>query len=81
MWVSGLREVVTLRGPGSRAGHLADLLLAHSGEFRDVWDAHEVGIRRQSEHRHRHTWYQRKAGGPPWSARRDASSSAKKFGP
>ncbi|MGH3458823.1 XRE family transcriptional regulator [Aeromicrobium sp.] len=45
MWVSGLREVVTLRGPGSRAGHLADLLLAHSGEFRDVWDAHEVGIR------------------------------------
>ncbi|WP_207843502.1 helix-turn-helix transcriptional regulator [Williamsia soli] len=45
MWVSGLRGVVTLRGPDSYAAHLADLLLAQSDEFRQVWDTHEVGIR------------------------------------
>lgn len=45
VWVSGLREMVTLRGPKSRAAHFADLLLAHSDEFRTVWDAHEVGVR------------------------------------
>ncbi|MEV6814263.1 helix-turn-helix transcriptional regulator [Micromonospora sp. NPDC051296] len=45
MFVSGLREVATLRGPGSRAAHLADLLLARSEEFRQVWNHHEVGIR------------------------------------
>lgn len=45
MFAAGLRGVVTLRGPGSRAAHLADLLLAHSEEFRVVWNDHEVGIR------------------------------------
>jgi transcriptional regulator with XRE-family HTH domain len=45
MFASGLREVLTLRGPGSRAAHLADLLLAQSEEFREVWNDHEVGIR------------------------------------
>ncbi|MET8046578.1 helix-turn-helix transcriptional regulator [Streptosporangium sp. NPDC005286] len=45
MFTSGLREIVTLRGPESRAAHLADLLLARSDEFRRVWDAHEIGIR------------------------------------
>lgn len=45
MFVSGLRGVVTLRGSGSRAAHLADLLLARSEEFREVWNDHEVGIR------------------------------------
>lgn len=45
MWASGLRGVVTLRGPHSRAAHLADLLLTKSEEFRDVWNKHEVGIR------------------------------------
>ncbi|MHA6781489.1 helix-turn-helix transcriptional regulator [Pseudonocardia saturnea] len=45
MFAAGLRGVVTLRGPGSRAAHLADLLLAHSEEFRVVWNHHEVGIR------------------------------------
>jgi transcriptional regulator with XRE-family HTH domain len=45
MFASGLRGVVTLRGPGSRAAHLVDLLLAHSEEFRIVWNDHEVGIR------------------------------------
>ncbi|MEZ7124842.1 helix-turn-helix transcriptional regulator [Nonomuraea sp. AD125B] len=45
MYASGLREIVTLRGPGSRAAHLADLLLADSEEFRRVWQDHEIGIR------------------------------------
>ena len=40
-----VRPAVSLRGAGSRAAHLADLLLARSDEFRAVWDAHEVGIR------------------------------------
>ncbi|WP_329388405.1 helix-turn-helix transcriptional regulator [Streptomyces sp. NBC_01716] len=45
MFASGLRGVVTLRGPGSRAAHYVDLLLAESDEFREVWNDHEVGIR------------------------------------
>lgn len=45
MWASGLRSVATLRGPGSRAAHFVDLLLAESDEFRAVWNEHEVGIR------------------------------------
>ncbi|MFI6823764.1 helix-turn-helix transcriptional regulator [Micromonospora sp. NPDC050187] len=45
MYASGLRELVTLRGPDSRAAHLAELLLARSEEFRRVWDDHEIGIR------------------------------------
>lgn len=45
LWVSGLRGVVTLRGPGSRAAHIADLLLDRSEEFREVWSNHEVGLR------------------------------------
>ncbi len=51
MFVSGLRGVATLRGPASRAANLADLLLARSEEFRDVWSEHEVGIRpREMKH-------------------------------
>jgi transcriptional regulator with XRE-family HTH domain len=45
MFASGLREMVGVRGPGSRPAELAELLLARSTEFRAVWDAHEVGIR------------------------------------
>ena len=45
MYASGLRALVTLRGPGSRAAHLADLLLDRSDEFRALWDEHEIGIR------------------------------------
>ena len=45
LWASGLREVVGRRGPGSRAAGLVDLLLAASAEFRERWDAHEVGLR------------------------------------
>ena len=45
MFASGLRAVATLRGPGSRAAYLAELLLPLSEEFRTVWDTHEVGVR------------------------------------
>ncbi|GAA2212604.1 helix-turn-helix transcriptional regulator [Nonomuraea monospora] len=45
MYAAGLREIVTLRGPGSRAARLADLLLNGSEEFRRVWSDHEIGIR------------------------------------
>jgi transcriptional regulator with XRE-family HTH domain len=45
VYAAGLREVVTVRGPGSRAEHLADVLRVHSREFRELWDAHEVGLR------------------------------------
>ncbi|WP_133741592.1 helix-turn-helix transcriptional regulator [Actinorugispora endophytica] len=45
MYASGLRQLVTLRGPQSRAAHLAELLLARNEEFRRVWDDHEIGIR------------------------------------
>jgi len=45
MFASGLRGVATLRGPDSRAAHLAELLLSQNDEFRTVWDTHEVGVR------------------------------------
>jgi transcriptional regulator with XRE-family HTH domain len=44
MYAAGLRGLVTLRGPGSRAAYLAGLLLDGSEEFRRVWDEHEIGI-------------------------------------
>ncbi len=44
MFAAGLRGLVTLRGPGSRAAYLADLLLGRSEEFRRVWDDHEIGV-------------------------------------
>jgi transcriptional regulator with XRE-family HTH domain len=45
MFASGLRGILTLRGPGSRAAHLADLLLGQSDEFRTLWNDHEIGVR------------------------------------
>ncbi len=45
LYASHLRRLVTLRGPGSRAARLADLALARSDELRQLWDAHEVGLR------------------------------------
>lgn len=45
MFASGLREIATARGPGSRAAALAEHLLARSDEFRTLWAAHEVGLR------------------------------------
>lgn len=54
LYASGLREMVTLRGPGSRAARYADALLAESEEFRRLWDAHEVGLRPPDLKRFRH---------------------------
>ncbi|MBM7057753.1 MULTISPECIES: helix-turn-helix transcriptional regulator [Streptomyces] len=45
MFASGLRELATLRGTGSRAAHCAELLREGSEEFRRLWDEHEIGIR------------------------------------
>ena len=45
LFASHLRELVTLRGPGSRAAYYADLILARSDEFRALWNDHEVGLR------------------------------------
>jgi transcriptional regulator with XRE-family HTH domain len=45
LYASGLRRLVTLRGPDSRAAHLADLLLPQSEEFRSLWNEHQIGIR------------------------------------
>lgn len=45
VYAAHLRQVVTLRGPGSRAAVLAELALAASAELRTLWEAHEVGVR------------------------------------
>lgn len=45
MFTAGLRSIATLRGPDSRAAHLAELLLPQSEEFRTLWETHEVGVR------------------------------------
>lgn len=54
MYASGLRGVLALRGPGSRADELVDLLTARSAEFREVWKEHEVGIRPPGVKRYQH---------------------------
>lgn len=45
LFVSAGREVATLRGPGSRAAQLVELLLDQSEEFRTLWESHQVGVR------------------------------------
>ncbi|MFW0786342.1 helix-turn-helix transcriptional regulator [Gordonia sp. CPCC 206044] len=44
MYVSGLRRVLGLRGPASKAARFAELLTDESAEFREFWERHEVGI-------------------------------------
>jgi transcriptional regulator with XRE-family HTH domain len=53
VYAAGLRELVALRGPGSRAAGMVDALRDH-GDFRAVWDAHEVGVRPPDVKRFRH---------------------------
>ena len=53
MYVSGLRGVVTRRGPASRAARLVQLLDSHP-EFRALWQEHEVGIRPKEIKRYQH---------------------------
>jgi transcriptional regulator with XRE-family HTH domain len=54
MYASGLRGVLALRGPGSRAAQYAELLIACSDEFRAVWEEHEVGITPKEVKRYQH---------------------------
>ncbi|WP_428962307.1 helix-turn-helix transcriptional regulator [Micromonospora fluostatini] len=54
VFASGLRAVVTLRGPGSWAAHLQNLLLDRSEEFRAVWQEHEIGVRHDNVKRFVH---------------------------
>lgn len=44
VYASGLRELVVLRGPASRAAQLAAALQVHE-DFRAAWDAVEIGLR------------------------------------
>jgi len=55
LWVSGLREVATLRGAHSRAARYVSTLSAQSAEFRELWDRHEVGLRPQRDKRFIHS--------------------------
>ncbi|WP_329382178.1 helix-turn-helix transcriptional regulator [Streptomyces sp. NBC_01716] len=54
MYASGLRQTIGLRGPGSRAAYLAELLLERSEEFRRLWDEHEIGVRPHETKRFAH---------------------------
>lgn len=54
MYASGLRGVLALRGPESRAARFAELLTVRSEEFRRLWTAHEVGIKPREVKRYLH---------------------------
>ncbi|KQU58910.1 XRE family transcriptional regulator [Rhodococcus sp. Leaf278] len=45
VYASGLREIVTLRGPESTAARLSAELQEVSEEFRTLWEKREVGVR------------------------------------
>ena len=53
-YAAGLRAIIAMRGPGSRAASLADLLLEWSAEFRSLWETHEVGIHVDEVKRYQH---------------------------
>ncbi|WIB27953.1 helix-turn-helix transcriptional regulator [Curtobacterium sp. MCSS17_015] len=53
VYAGGLRELVALRGPGSRAAAMVDAL-RDNAEFRAVWERHEVGVRLPERKRFRH---------------------------
>jgi len=44
VYAAGLRALVTMRGPESRAAQAAELLLPNA-EFRALWSEHQVGLR------------------------------------
>jgi transcriptional regulator with XRE-family HTH domain len=44
VYAAGLRALVTMRGAGSRAAQLVELLHGNP-EFRELWSRHEVGVR------------------------------------
>ncbi len=53
-YAAGLRALLAMRGPGSRAAYLADRLLEESEEFRSLWEVHEVGIHLDELKRYQH---------------------------
>lgn len=53
VYAAGLRELVTLRGPESRAARFA-AMLQQVEDFRQVWDLQEVGVRPPEVKRFRH---------------------------
>lgn len=54
VFASNLREAVARDGARSRAGEIAERLLAHSPEFARLWGAHEVGLRHAERKRIAH---------------------------
>lgn len=54
LYVSGLRGVLAMRGPASRAARYVELLTEQSAEFRVLWAEHEVGIRPREIKRYNH---------------------------
>ncbi|GAA2751173.1 helix-turn-helix transcriptional regulator [Amnibacterium kyonggiense] len=54
LFASGLRGLVTLRGPDSKARRMCDDLLERSAEFRDLWARHEVGLQPRERKRFVH---------------------------
>ncbi|MBP2474926.1 transcriptional regulator with XRE-family HTH domain [Crossiella equi] len=54
VFTAGLRKMVTLRGSGSKAAHLLDLLLDRSEEFRALWSDHEIGVHYNGVKRYLH---------------------------
>lgn len=54
VYAAGLRELVTMRGAGSRPARLADRLLARSPEFAEMWARQEIGIHPPEIKRFRH---------------------------
>lgn len=54
VYASGLRELVALRGPESRAAQLSHLLVSRSEEFRALWGERLVGIRPPEVKRFQH---------------------------
>lgn len=54
LYASGLRQVATLRGPGSRAEKFIEVLLQESEEFSDLWAEHEIRVRPEATKRFVH---------------------------
>ncbi|MFW6773341.1 helix-turn-helix transcriptional regulator [Nocardioides sp. CPCC 205120] len=54
MYAAGLRGIAAVRGPGSRAAELAELLLTRSEEFATLWADHEIGIEPDEVKRYQH---------------------------
>ncbi|MET9556725.1 helix-turn-helix transcriptional regulator [Streptomyces sp. NPDC006645] len=46
---AGLRDAYSRQGADSRAGEIVAALLERSEEFTEVWNQHEIGVRRQDD--------------------------------